>query len=79
MSQATVSVKIPFEYLVDAISVLSIEDKQKLWQILSSQLHPTQEEEDIYDWGIEGQPATKPVKYIPEKGLIVIGGKNDPN
>ncbi len=77
MSQSNLTLKISFESLIDTISNLSIEDKQKLWEILDEQLHPSQPEDD-YDWGKEGQPETKPVEYIQGQGLIVIGVKSDP-
>lgn len=32
-----------------------------------------------YDWGQNGPPEGKPVKYIPGIGLIVIGGKENDN
>lgn len=47
MSQANLTLKISFESLVDTISNLSIEDKQKLWEILDHQLHPSYSEQEI--------------------------------
>jgi hypothetical protein len=41
MSQPNLTLKISFESLVDTISNLSVEDKQKLWEILDDQLHPS--------------------------------------
>ncbi len=44
MSQPNLTLKISFESLVDTISNLSVEDKQKLWEILDHQLHPSYSE-----------------------------------
>lgn len=30
-----------------------------------------------FDWGPDGIPATRPVRYIPGKGLVIEGGRRD--
>lgn len=80
MSPTIVKLQIPFESLVDAISSLSLEEKRELWQRLEREITEADKEfleEDIYDWGVEGQPKTKPVEYIPEVGLVVIGDRGE--
>ncbi|GBF82605.1 hypothetical protein [Aphanothece sacrum] len=72
MNSTNLTVKISFESLVDAISTLNIEDKQKLWQIIDNQLNISENEDEPYDWGENGQPETKPVEYVMGKGVIVI-------
>jgi hypothetical protein len=81
MTQETVKLQITFESLINAISLLKIEEKRRLWQILDEEINQGEADllaEDTYDWGLEGQPQGKPVEYIPGVGLTVVGGKDAP-
>lgn len=53
-----------------AYSYQTHEDKTWLEANLSGPLPP-------YDWGPEGPPKTKPIIYIPGKGFVVKGGKEN--
>lgn len=79
--KATIKLQIPFDSLLEAIINLPFEEKHQLWQLLDKEINQTEAdllEEDAYDWGLEGQPQGKPLKYIPGVGLTVVGGKDAP-
>ncbi|NJM71490.1 MAG: hypothetical protein HC862_15380 [Scytonema sp. RU_4_4] len=81
MTQETVKLQIPFESLINAIANLPLKEKQLLWQKLDEEINKTEAnlvEQDPYNWGSQGQPEGKPVKYIPGVGLTVVGGKDAP-
>ncbi|HYX14549.1 MAG TPA: hypothetical protein VE944_09295 [Nostoc sp.] len=81
MITTIVKLQIPFESLLDAIANLPLEEKDQLWQLLNDEINQSEGNflpEDSYDWGSQGQPKGKPLEYIPEVGLKVVGGKNTP-
>lgn len=47
MTRETVRLQIPFASLVNAITSLELEEKQKLWQFLSEEI--AQAEEDLLE------------------------------
>ena len=44
MTQTTVKLQIPLEALVEALSLLEIEEKRKLWHLLEEQIAQAEEE-----------------------------------
>ncbi len=52
----------------DLAPVVSEEDRAWLDADLGDTLPP-------YDWGSDGPPAGRPVRYVPGRGLIIEGGR----
>jgi len=80
MTQTTVKLQITFESLVEAIATLGLEEKRQLWQLLEREIRQAEsdaENPDPYDWGPQGPPEGKPVEYLSEVGLVVVGEKDE--
>ncbi|NET53631.1 MAG: hypothetical protein F6K09_34775 [Merismopedia sp. SIO2A8] len=43
MPEQTVKIDIPFQTLVEALSALGYEEKQKIWEVLDAELFPDDE------------------------------------
>ena len=45
MTKTNIQLQIPFESLVEAISALNLQQKQRLWQLLNLELHQSENRE----------------------------------
>ncbi|AIS52627.1 hypothetical protein TKV_c14580 [Thermoanaerobacter kivui] len=62
--------------VIDFIEYLKLkEEKEKMYEEDRDWLDADLADLPDYDWGTNGLPKGKPVKYIPGIGLIVEGGK----
>ncbi|MBO1351381.1 MAG: hypothetical protein EBE86_030270 [Hormoscilla sp. GUM202] len=66
MTQETVTLSITLESLVKAISSLSLEDKQKLWELLESEI--AQVEEDLLEANPTVQAEISSARIAYQKG-----------
>lgn len=79
--------ELSVDQVIELVKQMSIEDQYAILSALNAQLQPVDEEtlewleadfgEDLppYEWGLEGIPQGKPVRYISGRGLVVEGSK----
>jgi len=63
--------------IIDFIEYLSEKNKKEMEKEDKEWLNAELTEHPEYDWGTEGPPQGRPVKYIEGVGLIIEGGRPD--
>jgi hypothetical protein len=80
------------EQVFKLVKQLPIASQYTLFSVLKTELHPHLQEPDLetqdwleadlgedfppYEWGAEGIPTGKPVRYVSGRGLVVEGSKD---